>query len=139
MAQITLTTVDIILEIPDLVISDTVIKRKAQLFTMTYNQHAKYLTLNWTIQHYANNAGGYGAYVGDSIPDKTKESIADNSVMVDVTTGTILIPDSSGNYDQSINYAGQYDWFNMIAETQPIKVHDMIRQYGAAADWMNVK
>jgi len=75
-----------------------------------------------------------------------KESIADNTTMVDVNTGAILTPtitqvqdtnedgtpkvDANGDpvmidvTSYEGNYIGQYDWFNMVAETQQISVHD---------------
>ena len=129
--------VRIVIDIPDLKINETVLKRKATFFTMTYNQKAESLALNWTVQFYADSSGTYGRYLGGeggSIPDKSKEIIADNSTFVDPATGAIVYSNAAGLYN--IDYMGQYDWFNMIAENQPIKVHDMMREYGEKiANW----
>jgi len=130
--------VEIIIDIPDLVVGELFLKRKAELFTMTYNQSSKYLTLTWIVS-YPDLQGIKG------LSSYAKESIADNRTMVDVATGAILSPlkdengenilDENGNNTYEGNYVGQYDWFNMVAETQSVKVHDMIRQYGLQADW----
>lgn len=125
----TIPAIDIEIDIPDLIVNEQLsLKRKAKLFTMTYNQHLKYLVLTWLVTYPdLVDVSGISSY--------SKESIADNTTMVDVNTGTILTPDADGNYPG--DYTGQYDWFNMIAETQPIKVHDMIRQYGLAVENWN--
>jgi len=115
--------------IPDYVSGETIIKRKAELFTMTYNQNAKTLSLAWTVKCYADSAGKYGAYIGSMIPDYSRESVADNGTAVDPTTGAILQKDSTGNYE--MDYMGQYDWFHMVSELHPLHVANLIRNYGA--------
>lgn len=151
MPLIAIPNVNIEIDIPDLVVNEQLsLKRKAKLFTMTYNQSAKYLTLSWIVSYPdLIDVKGFSPY--------SKESIADNTTMVDVNTGAILAPiitqvqdtnedgtpkvDAEGNpvmIDQTTypgDYIGQYDWFNMVAETQAVKVHDMIRQYGLQANW----
>ncbi len=122
----TIPPVTIIIDIPDLVVGDISLKRKAELFTMTYNQTKKFLKLTWIVS-YPDLQGIKG------LSSYTKESIADNTTIVDVATGNILTADENGNYPG--DYIGQYDWFNMVAETQTVQVHDMIRQYGLQADW----
>jgi hypothetical protein len=201
MPQVPYTPVDIVLEIPDIVLSNTIIKRKAKMLTMIYNQAYLTLTVAWQIQHYADDNGQYGQYIGAQVADKLKETTADNEVIVNAQTGEIItdleqyretvlvdqivpgysypqttteiqqIPDENGNLvdtevevpvldangdpviitvpDETIqveesiiniDYMGQYDWFNMIGETTPVIVHDMIRQYGNQADWFtNIK
>ncbi len=128
MPLISIPPVNIEINIPDIVVNGITIKRKAKLFKMTYNQDGQSLSLTWIV-YYTDliSVKGFSPYA--------KESIADNTTMVDVNTGAILIADENGAYPG--NYIGQYDWFNMIAETQPVKVHDMIRQYGMQADWSN--
>jgi len=150
MSLIIIPPVEIEIDIPDLIIGTVTLKRKAKLFTMTYNQAAKYLVLSWIVR-YLDIAGIKG------VASYAKESIADNATMVDVATGAILAPvitsvqdtneDGSPKVDTNGDpvmidvtsyegdYIGQYDWFNYVAETQQISVHDMIRQYGLAADW----
>lgn len=130
MALTNIPNIDIEISIPPIIIGGTTLNRKAKLFTMTYNQHEKYLTLSWTVSYYSDN----GELIDiKGIDSYSKESIANNTTMVDIQTGAILIPDSTGAY--SGNYIGQYDWFNMIAEKQSLNVHNLIRAYGAAATW----
>jgi hypothetical protein len=119
----------IVLEIPDVVIQGTTLKRKASLFTMTYNISKQYVSLNWEVTYYAKKLNGdYGDEIA-FIPKYTRESVADNTTKVD-STGTILQPDLSGNYPP---YAiGQFDFFNNMAENIPILVNSIIRQYGQA-------
>lgn len=135
------------INIPDVINAGTILKRKAKLFTMTYNQHAEYVALNWIVSFYSDDNGEYGASLSGVIPDYIYESIADNSTAVNPETGEIIFPvetitpavlDENGNeitpasstYD--VDFMGQYDWFNMLAENQPIQVHRMIEQYGAS-------
>lgn len=202
MAKIEYTPVDIMLDIPDIVIDGTIIKRKAKMLTMIYNQAYKTLTVAWCIQHYANNAGQYGEYIKAQVADRLKETTADNEVIVNAQTGEIItdleqykeivtiygetvpaysypqttieiqqvvnengdlvdveveVPVLDENGDPvmievpeytpstqeavySIDWMGQYDWFNRIGETTPVIVHDLIRQYGQTADWFtNIK
>lgn len=126
--RIAYTPVVIVIQIPNVLINNTTIRRTATLFTMTYNQTAQTVVLNWTIKFYADSSGSYGAYLGSVIPDYSKEVTASNNSFVNPNTGAFLLPDSNGKY--SMSYMGQYDFFNMIAESQPLKVHSLIRQYG---------
>ena len=202
MAYIPYTPVDIVLEIPDIVLANTIIKRKAKMLTLIYNQPYKTVTVAWQIQHYADNNGAYGEYIGAQVADKLKETIADNTTIVNAATGEIItdieqykeivtidgtpipettipqtttetqqVVDENGNITEievevplldengnqvmvtipaftpttqelqyTVDWMGQYDWFNMIGETTPVIVHDMIRQYGNQADWFtNIK
>ena len=123
------------INVPDLVIDGTIIKRKAHLFTMIYNQHSKQVVLNWTVKSYADNGGEYGGYLS-FIPDYSKESIADNNVAVNPATGEILqktepMPDTEPvEYDYPMDWVGQYDFFYTMGKNTDIKVHDVITAYG---------
>lgn len=130
------------LNIPDVIISGTIIKRKAKLFTMIYNLQYKSLTLTWEVSHYANDNGNYGLPLS-FIPNYSKENIADNSTIVDPATGTFLTDadlytdgvDADGNpikVPTNIPQIGQFDWFNNLGENATINVHGLIRQYGNA-------
>lgn len=132
--RIAYTDVAIVINIPDVIINQTVIKRTATLFTMTYNQYTQTLALNWTVKFYANVSGSYGMYLGGFIADYSKEIVATNQSFVNPATGAFVLPDANGKYP--MNYMGQYDFFNMIAENQSLKVHSLIRQYGyQILDW----
>ena len=105
------------LNIPDVSISGTTIKRKAKLFTMIYNLQYKSLALTW--------------------------EVSDNTTIVDPTTGAFLTDsdlytdgvDADGNpikVPTNIPQIGQFDWFNNLGENAQINVHNLIRQYGNA-------
>jgi len=125
----------IVLNIPDLVISNTVIKRDAQLISMCYSTSNATLVLMWNIRHYSDSSGSYGKYIDYIIPDRIKKTIADNTVMVNSQTGAFVYKDSTGNYPQNIPYCGQFNFFQYIADNKPILVNPMILQYGAASDF----
>lgn len=116
--------------IPDLVINQTKIKRKAELFTMIYNQANKALVLNWKVTYYADSSGSFGQPINiNGISSYSKESIANNTVFVNPATGAIVSAETPGAI-------GQYDFFYYLAENKDINVHDLIRAYGAAvAEW----
>jgi len=130
------------LEIPDVIISGTTIKRKAKLFTMTYNLTYKTLALSWEVSHYANDNGAYGLPLS-FIPNYSKENIADNTTIVNPSTGAFLTDadlytdgvDADGNpikVPTNVPQIGQFDWFNNLGENADINVHNLIRQYGNA-------
>jgi hypothetical protein len=138
MAYINLPPVEIEIEIPSIEIDETIIKRKAKLFSLIYNKSSKEVALAWTVKHYAATATGYGAYL-TFIPDWSLTSVADNTTMCDVTNGfpiykIVVGQDENGNdildYDPAINYTGQYDFFSNLAETQPVMIHQMMIQFG---------
>lgn len=138
MPYIQLTTPEIEIEIPDIEIGQTLIKRKAKLFSLIYNKGSKEVAIAWTVQHYAAAADSYGDYLS-FIPDWSLTSVADNTTMCDVTNGFPINKievgqDENGNpimdYDPAINYTGQYDFFCQLAETQPVMIHQMIIQFG---------
>lgn len=137
MPQSTYTPVKITLNISDKVLGATTLKRQAHLFTMIYNQLSKSLVLSWTVEYFsANSDGTYGDSMSSMISSFSKESIADNTTTVDQATGAIIIENLDGSYgDGTQTTMGQYDWFNMMAETQAIPVHNMIRQYGSQVNW----
>jgi hypothetical protein len=122
----------IVIEIPDVIIQGTILKRKASLYTMTYNIAKQYVALSWEISYYAYTLNGnYGNEI-TFIPKYTKENLADNTTKVD-STGTIILPDAEGNYPP--NVIGQFDFFNNVAENVPVKVNAVIRQYGENSQW----
>jgi hypothetical protein len=130
------------ISIPDFISGETVIKRTATLFTLVYNQAAGALVLTWIVKHFAKNEDNTaGEYLGGTIPDWSKESLADNTSMCDVTNGHPIEKINVGteeepvyDYDPNINYTGQYDFFNQAAEAGPLQVHDMIREFGSLVE-----
>lgn len=141
MPYIQLSTNDIVIDIPDVILGQTVIVRTAMLFDMDYNTHNKQLVLRWLVKHYAKNADGTRGDYLPFISDWVKESIADNTTMCDVTNGQPIYQtfdtgevDEQGNaimdYDPAINYSGQYDVFFNMAQAQPVLVNPMIVQFG---------
>jgi hypothetical protein len=117
--------VDIIIEIPDIVVDTTVLKRKAKLESLVYNMDRKEISISWIIITYsANPDGTYGEDLSAIVPRGTREQFGNNNVLVNPVTG---VPVTDPN-EPSI---GQYDFFNNIGENMPIKIHDVIRQFGA--------
>lgn len=130
-------TTQIILDIPDLVYNDTIIKRKAEVFNLVYNLSNKFVSVTFLIKHYSNNNDAYGDYL-PSIPDKLKEIVADNTIIVDSSTGQIIkdvnqYQDENGSW--TIDVIGQYDFFNRIGENYDVNIHNLIRSYASQADW----
>lgn len=122
----------IVLEIPDVVIEGTILKRKASLFTMTYNLGKQYVALAWEVEYWsAKENGSYNEPIA-FIPKYTKENVADNTTKVD-STGTIVLPNPDGTYPDGV--IGQFDFFNNVAENIPVKVNAVIRQYGQGSQW----
>lgn len=118
------------INIPDVEINGTILKRKAELFSMVYNQKFQCLTLNWDVYYYSDSSGYYGQPIKiNGITSYRKESIANNTVFVNPTTGAFVTPDTPGA-------VGQYDFFYYLAENQNINVHDLIRSYGTTVtEW----
>lgn len=161
MAYIQLTTHDLIIDIPDIQIGGTVIKRDATLFNMNYHPEKKRVVLQWIVKHYAKNEDGTKGDYLSFIKDWVKESIADNTSMCDITNGHPIektydtgevekdgngnpVLDGDGNeikifdYDPAINYTGQYDFFFNMAESQPVLVNPLILQFGSLiSNWSN--
>lgn len=145
MAHLTYSTPQIEIEITDKVIGGTILKRKATLHTMIYNQASKALSLSWVVKYFADDSGDYGAAINvPGIATYSQESIADNRTVVDVATGTILEPEDeildvdgerTGTWPGVDDTMGQYDWFYMMAETNPLMVHELISAYGMNANW----
>lgn len=118
----------ITINIPDVQVGNTILKRKAQLFTMIYNQNNKSLVLNWVVKYYADNEGEYGEELTASgISSYSKESVANNTVFVNPSTGAFVAEGTPGAI-------GQYDFFYYLAENKDINVHDLIRAYGASVE-----
>jgi len=125
---------NIILEIDDIIIDNTIIKRKAYLLSMIYNITNKTVVLNWEIRHYGSTINNqYGEYLINIIPNKTKTTTADNTTFVNSQTGAFVYPDSEDFID--VDYIGQFDFFSKLAENQPIIVNELIRQYGQQTNW----
>ena len=124
----------IILNIPDIEAGETLLKRTATYAKLYDNRDIKTLSLYWTIKYYSvDTAGNIGTYMGNIFSDRTKIFTATNNVMVNPATGQVLTADLNGNY--SMNYIGQYDFFNSISDNVAIKLSDIIKQYGITANW----
>jgi hypothetical protein len=138
MPYVQLPPIEIEIPIPDIQIGQTVIKRKAKLFSLIYNKGSKEVAITWTVQHYAATADGIGEYLS-FIPDWSVTSVADNTTMCDVSNGFPIGmievgKDDDGDpvfdYDPKINYTGQYDFFCQLAQNKPVLIHAMIIQFG---------
>lgn len=127
------TNAPITVSAPNIVINGTKLKIKPELFAMTYNQAAKYVSLSWKVTYCSDSLGYYGSpIILNGISYYLKETIADNRTKVDPKTGAILKPDAEGKYPEGA--IGQYDFFYYLAENKDINVHDLIRAYGASVE-----
>ena len=109
------------LEIPDLVHESTIIKRKAIFYSLNYNQHEEYVVVTWIVKHYAkNDDDSYGEYLIQYIPDKKKETIADNTVNVDATTGEII--EDLEQYRETITISGETIPEHQVADMEVVLV-----------------
>ena len=118
--------------IPDLTVGDTIIKREAYASRMEYDIDGERVLVNWIVQHFANDNGNKGEYLGNYIPDYVRPNIANNQTMCDITTGIPVEADADGNYPDNVNYTGQFDFFLNMGETTPIVVNSVIKQFGLA-------
>lgn len=125
------------LNIPDVVINGTKLKRKAVASCMTYNLAYKSVSVSWKISYYSDSAGKYGSKLAiNGVNDYTKETVANNTVMVDPADGSFVEADTAGHYP--VGSIGQYDFFWNISENVPVKVNELIYQYGLnvkSEDW----
>lgn len=150
MPQLPTNPVDIILDIPDVTIDATTFKRKAKVHAMIYNLSAKTVSVSWLVMYFAKNADGtYGDDLSGIIPPYTREQVATNQVPVNPVTGmpldpedikpTVTINPETGEetVTESLTpWIGQYDFFNNMGENVPVKVNDVIRQFGQGiTDW----
>jgi len=127
----------ITLELQDLVIGKTTVKRKATLLSLVYNTKLRQVVLNWEVSHYVNEEdGSYGECLSYLIPNYLKESVANDAVYVNSGSGEIL-----NNFDPTLNpdqeYCTQFEWFYNMGENIPVKVHDVIRYYGMGIENWN--
>lgn len=91
MPKVTLKQPQIVIEIPDLVMGNTTIKRKAFFHSLNYNQEKEFLVVTWIVKHYAKLPdNSYGEYLGQFVPDKIRESLADDTTIVNAQTGEII-------------------------------------------------
>ena len=133
-SKVNITTSAIVLNIPDISVGETTLKRTATYSEMKDSRSLKTLSLVWIVKYYAvDSLDNIGAYMGSIFTDKIKTFTATNNIMVNPSNGQVLTPDANGNY--SMNYTGQYDFFNSISDNISIKLSDVIKQYGQAANW----
>lgn len=130
-------TQSVTLGLPDIVINGTTLKRKAQAATMTYNLDRQSVSVMWRVGYYSDSSNAFGEkLLINGVSDYFKTTIADNSVIVNPYTGDFVEKDSLGNYPEGS--IGQYDFFWNIAENIPIKVNELIYEYGLnikTEDW----
>jgi hypothetical protein len=137
----------IIIEINDDV--QTGLKRKAQYQSLIENRHTKELCTTWIVRYYdATNqevtSRGIQAY--------SRNLIATNDTLVDASQQGAYVAKRDGDkwiniqngqeYTQAEINAnehlyGEYDFFMLIAETQPSIINNIIRQAGNQAAQAN--
>jgi hypothetical protein len=157
----------IIVEISDLTLDSTIIKRKARFDSLHYQQldqpnydGKQIVVISLTILHYTQlSDGSYGELINNSrgIQSYQTQLIADNSTLVDATTGQIIGPssllddpnnlldaytDENGvQHDAGILFGKDYmyesEFFRRIADQLPVVVDDLIKLHIVTANTDN--
>lgn len=123
----------ITINIPDYEIEGSKFKRKATAERLLYSLQGKSVSVLWRVNYYADSAGTYGQEINrPGIGPYIRETIANNTVMVNPSTGAFVYKDGEGNYP--VGSIGQYDFFFNIAENADVNVNDLIRAYGIAVE-----
>lgn len=120
----------IVINIPDFEINGTILKRKASAEKLSYSLGTKTVSVLWRVDFYADDNGAYGPAINrPGINSYFKETVANNTVKVNPTTGAFVPAETPGAI-------GQYDFFFNLAENVEVKVNNLIRAYGAAVtEW----
>lgn len=127
------------IDIPDLKIGNTIIKRKVTENILIDNVAMKFVAMTWDVNHYADSISGGKHYYGQKIENDGIRTYqittrADNNTMVDLANGEIVKANSEGIYPEGS--IGQFDYFRYIAKNVPIKLDDLKRAYGSAVtEW----
>jgi hypothetical protein len=139
---------DIIVEISNKIYGGTIIKRKAQVYDLRYSPMERRVLIRVLINLFAlGDNDTYGEPLGNLEPFITvsKEIIADNTDIVDATTGEFLgpvtmldpIPDPEnpgqfldpfavGQPLEGKTIMREYDFYKTVAATQPVMLDSMI-------------
>jgi hypothetical protein len=141
----------IIIEIND--DPQTGLKRKAEYQTLIENRHTKELVTIWNVNYYQNLNGEYGDLVtSQGISTYSRSLIATNDTLVDASqqgayvakkvNGIWINIQTGQEYTQAEIDAndylyGEYDFFMLIAETQPSIINNIIRNAGLLAASMD--
>lgn len=132
------TNTDIVVELSDLVIGDTKIKRKGYLESMVYSPADKRVVINFRVVPFAVATGDtYGAPLANSnFQTYFKVQVADNSSYVDAQTGQLLgdvytlDADPSSTLEGGLLYGRDYmyefEFYKMIAGNQPVIIDQLI-------------
>lgn len=120
------------IEIPDLIINNTIIKREAYYSQLKDNTDSKTVCVDFIVQHFATDENNQkGEYIGYYIADYIRTITATNDSMCDLTNGVPI--DNLDTFEGS--YTGQYDFFTYLRETQPILINQYLRNFGLITDW----
>jgi len=141
----------IIIEIND--DPQTGLKRKAEYQTLIENRHTKELVTIWNVNYYQNLNGQYGDLItSQGISSYSRNLIATNDTLVDASQqGAYVAKKINGvwiNIQTGQEYTqteidgndylyGEYDFFMLIAETQPSIINNIIRNAGLLAASMD--
>jgi hypothetical protein len=133
--------------------NQTGLKRKAFYQTLIDNRITKELCTTWLVRYYENNNGEYGEQItSEGILPYSRNLIANNDTLVDASQdGAYVAKKINGvwiNIQTGVEFTqaeinandylyGEYDFFMLIAETQPSIINDIIRNAGMLAASMN--
>lgn len=134
----------LLVPISDLTIGGTVIKRKAQLNYLLYQPVNKFLTISVQIVSFAaNQDGSYGAQFDENLVHSYEKTFTakNGENIVDVATGLYLCDSGqeyiNGNLNPLLegkNYAEEFDFYDNLANTTPVIIDDMIKNFILYAD-----
>lgn len=126
------------IRIPNLSINNTTIYREATATEMKYSFENERVILTWLVQHFSVlDNDEKGEYLGDFISDYRKTTTATNNDLCDISNGYPLTEEQI--LEDKITYTGQFSFFQTLAETQPILVNELIRNFGLLIeDWKKI-
>jgi hypothetical protein len=139
------------LQISDLQVGDTLIRRKARFESLLHQQEAggqSFVRIVVRVCPYAAQGSGYGpALSGPGFASYSAQLGADNRTLVDATpgeqAGSILAVRELGQSDEAWQTVVdsypqatmlQADFFVYLRENEPIKIADVIRHHITRAD-----
>ena len=133
--------------------NQTGLKRRAFYQTLIDNRLTKELSTTWLVRYYENNNGQYGQQiVSEGISPYSRNLIANNDTLVDASQeGKYIAKKIEGvwinlqtgeeftqeDIDANPYLYGEYDFFMVVAETQPSIINNIIRNAGMLASSMN--
>lgn len=114
-------------EVNNLTVGSTEVKRKALVRFLDVNWESKYVRIVGKVVFYGKNADDtYGAEIKSM--GRPEFYITASTQWVNAATGELLNVSNEADIDQFIEYMAEFDFFDMIAAT-PQNVKELITNY----------